>query len=236
VEALIAEAYIRFAGDEIRSLLQMASTKIEGGPAWLRSDRYTIEAEADGDRTMAMMSGPMLQALLEERFQLKIHRETRQGPVYELRLAKGGARLQPVRQGPCVASDFAGTPFPFNPGDDTQCRFIFTSRTGPNIIATGRSRSMAELVQSLTAATGRLVIDKTGITGNVDYRVVFAADESASGLRAPPPSADGAAVAEDPAGPSIFTAVEQQLGLKLNPAQGARDYLIIDSISRPTPN
>ncbi len=95
---------------------------------------------------------------------------------------------------------------------------------------------MEELAQSLAAATGRLVIDKTGITGNVDYRVVFAVDESAPGLGKAPPPADGVPVAEDPAGPSIFTAVEQQLGLKLNPARGPRDYLVIDSISRPTPN
>jgi uncharacterized protein (TIGR03435 family) len=236
VETLIAGAYIRFADGVGRSLFQMALTKIEGGPAWLSSDKYTIEAEPDGDQTVPVMAGPMMQTLLEERFQLKIHRETRQGPVYELTVAKGGARLQPVRQGPCVASDFARTSFPFRSGDDRQCQFVFTSRMGPNIIATGRSRSMEELTQSLTAATDRLVIDKTGITGSVDYRVVFAADESASGLRPDPPSADGAPVAEDPVGPSIFTAVEQQLGLKLNPARAARDYLVIDSVSRPTPN
>ncbi len=85
VESLIADAYIRFAGGEGRSLFQMALTKMEGGPGWLSSDQYTIEAEADGDKTVPMMAGPMMQALLEERFQLKIHRETRQGPVYELR-------------------------------------------------------------------------------------------------------------------------------------------------------
>jgi len=236
VETLIAAAYIRFAGEKPGSLLQMSLTKIEGGPAWLSSDKYTIEAEADGDQTVPMMYGPMTQVPLEERFQLKIHRETREGPVYELTIAKGGARVQPVRQGPCLASDFAGTSFPFRPGDESQCRFIYTSREGPNIIATGRSRSMEELTQSLTTATDRLVIDKTGITGNVDYHVVFAVDESTPGFRGPPPSPDGTPVAEDPVGPSVFTAVEQQLGLKLNPARGARDYLVIDSISRPTPN
>ncbi len=132
----------------------MALTKIEGGPAWLSSDKYTIEAEADGDQTVPMMYGPMTQVLLEERFQLKIHRETREGPVYELTVAKGGARVQPVRQGPCIASDFAGTSLPFRPGDDRQCNFfIFLSRVGPNVITTGRSRSMEELTQSLTTAT-----------------------------------------------------------------------------------
>src|SRR6185312_9980402 len=78
VENLIADAYIRFAGGGNQSLLQMTLTKIEGGPAWLSSDRYTIEAEAGGDQTVPMMAGPMMQALLEERFQLKIHRETRE--------------------------------------------------------------------------------------------------------------------------------------------------------------
>jgi uncharacterized protein (TIGR03435 family) len=236
IRSLISDAYIRFAdGEGGRSPMMTILTKVEGGPAWINSDQYTIEAEADAPVTLPVMAGPMTQTLLEERFQLKVHRETREGPAYELTLAKGGAAKTLAAKGtPCVAADFADLPFPFRAGDDRPCNMIFNARKGPNMVMTARGLSMEQLTQSLTGATGRLVMDKTGITGNVDLNLVYAPEVDAAPARVVA-SADAAPVAEDPVGPSIFTALER-VGLKLEPAKGSREYLVIDSVSRPSEN
>ena len=95
--------------------------------------------------------------------------------------------------------------------------------------------SMEILITLLTADVGRLVIDKTGISGPVDFHLVFAPEVNQPGAPAPP-SADGVPVSTDPSGPSIFTALEQQMGLKLENSRGSSEYLVIDSISRPSEN
>jgi uncharacterized protein (TIGR03435 family) len=229
---------VRFTDGTSRSPTLTVLTKIEGGPAWLNSDQYTIEAESEAPATNPTKAGPMMQRLLEDRFQLKVHREMREGPIYELTLAKGGSKLQPARQGPCVAADFAGSPIPFpeqGPADaDTQCHIMWSVRKGPNLIRVARSANMEEFAVGLIGTVDRLVVDKTGIPGNVDYRLIFAPDESTPNVVAA--ATDGAPVAEDPVGPSIFTALEEQLGLKLEPARGSREYLVIDSVSRPSEN
>ena len=257
VKTLIENAYVRFADGRNRSPLLTGLTKIEGGPAWIDADQYTVEAEADGSFPPMMMDGPMMQTLLEDRFQLKIHRDTREGPVYELTPAKGGLKIQPAKEGPCVPADFIDSPLPFleaPPGmEKTSCRFFWTSRKGPNVIRSARGASMAEFIATLSTTLDRMVIDKTGITDKVDFRLSYSPDESTPGAPAETPQTtqdsatllpnvydgqkvDAISTAPDPAGPSIFTALEQQLGLKLIPARGAREYLVIDSISRPTPN
>ncbi len=211
-------------------------TKVEGGPAWINTDQYTIEAESDEPAELAMMAGPMMQRLLEDRFQLKVHRETREGPVYELTVPKGNAKSLAAKGTPCAAADFADLPMPFRsrPGDDRPCNMIFNARKGPNMVLTARGLSMEQLTQSLTGATGKLVIDKTGMTGNVDLDLVYAPEGDVSQVRAIG-SADATPTAEDPVGPSIFTALER-IGLKLEPARGSREYLVIDSVSRPSAN
>jgi uncharacterized protein (TIGR03435 family) len=237
VRTLIERAYVRFADGKNRSPMLTSLTKIEGGPAWIGSDLYTIEAETEGTQTPMMMDGPMMQALLEERFDLKIHRETREVPIYALTEAKGGSKIQPAKQGPCVAADFVDSAFAsdFLRQDDRQCRFFWHSRKGPNIIVATRSTSIEDVVAFFTRTMDRLVINRTGITGLVDFRLVYAPDESTpvtSTFTAP----DDASTSADPAGPSIFTALQQQLGLKLEPAKGPREYLVIDSVSRPSEN
>jgi uncharacterized protein (TIGR03435 family) len=236
VMTLIEDSYVRFRDGKNNSPMLTPLTRIEGGPAWLTSQQYTIEAEADGDFTIAMQVGPMMRALLEDRFQLKVHREKKEGPAYELTVAKGGPKIQSANGTPCVAADFVDSPFHFDPGDDRPCRFFWVGRRGPNEVKAARSTTMEDLAADLTATMDRIVIDKTGITGNIDFRLVYAPDESTPrGLPTVPPG-DGATAAEDPAGPSIFTALQQQLGLKLESARGARDYLVIDSVSKPTPD
>ena len=94
-----------------------------------------------------------------------------------------------------------------------------------------RGASMEAVTQSLTGFAGRLVINKTGIAGNIDLDLVFTPEDD-SPLRDVAPAEP---TAEDPLGPSVFTAVER-IGLKLEPARGSREYLVIDSVSRPSAN
>jgi uncharacterized protein (TIGR03435 family) len=226
IKTLIQDAYIRFADGKSGNPMLTPLTKIEGGPAWINSDQYTIEAEPREATTGAMMSGPMTQMLLEDRLQLRVHRETRDGPIYQLTVAKGGSKLSPAKQGPCVRSDFADSDFPyFDPPPEManmQCSFFLTFPKQPNMIMTARNASMVGLAAVLTRTVDRLVVDKTGITENVDFKMVYSsANESHSNEFEQAP---------------IFTAIQQQLGLKLEPARGPRDYLVIDSISRPSSN
>ncbi len=102
---LIEKAYGRFANG--RRNPPWAVVPVEGGPAWIHSDPYLI---SEGDPSLELMQGPMLQALLEDRFQLKMHRETREVPVYALTIAKGGSKLQPFKEGTCVPTDFSKVP------------------------------------------------------------------------------------------------------------------------------
>lgn len=226
VKTLIQDAYIRFADGQDRNPMLTPLTKVEGGPGWIDSDQYTIEAESETASTPMMMDGPMMQTLLEDRFQLRTHRETRDGPIYELTIAKGGSKLSTAKQGPCVPSDFEGAPFPFvaPPPDmpDMPCRFFWNTRQSPNVTVSSRNTKMEDLTAYLTRVLDRLVVDKTGITGNVDFKLVY----SGGG------DSDAAEFEQAP----IFTAIQQQLGLKLEPARGPRDYLVIDSISKPSPN
>jgi uncharacterized protein (TIGR03435 family) len=97
---LIATAYGRFANARLNPI--WAVPKVEGGPSWIDSIAYNIEAKAQNGASRALMSGPMLQALLEERFKLKLHRETREVPVYALTVAKGGSKLKPFEEGNCI--------------------------------------------------------------------------------------------------------------------------------------
>jgi uncharacterized protein (TIGR03435 family) len=225
VRTLIQDAYIRFADGNSGNPMLTPLTKIEGGPAWIDTDQYTIEAELEEAATGAAMGGPMMQTLLEDRFQLRVHREKREGPIYELIVAKGGSKLIPAKQGPCVRSDFADSSFPYfdpPPGTpDQQCSFFLTFPKGPNRIMTARNTSMEGLTAVLTRDVGRLVVDKTGIKEKVDFRMVYSGGDPAA-----------AEFEEAP----ILTAIQQQLGLKLEPARGPRDYLVIDSISRPSSN
>lgn len=114
---MIQVAYNRYAGGYLSSFRMIP---IEGGPDWMRSERFDIDATSDGQPSILMMQGPMMQAVLEDRFQLKIHRETRQGPVYELALGKGSPKLKPLQEGSCIPVAI-GRPLPELTADQRRC-------------------------------------------------------------------------------------------------------------------
>jgi hypothetical protein len=105
---MIQVAYNRYAGGYLNSFRMVP---IEGGPDWIHTERFEIDATSDGHPTLLMMQGPMMQTVLEDRFKLKIHRETRQGPVYELALGKGSPKLKPFQEGSCTPV-VVGRPLP----------------------------------------------------------------------------------------------------------------------------
>jgi uncharacterized protein (TIGR03435 family) len=202
---------------------------IEGGPNWIRSERFEIDARSDGHPSILMMQGPMLQTILEDRFKLKIHRETRQGPVYELALGKGSPKLKPLQDGGCIPV-VVGRPLPLLADGQHRCRNMVSPSS---VDFEGGTLSM--FASSLGMVLDRPVIDRTGITSYFEIHLVFSPDDSAAPR---PVTADpgASAAVTSPDAPSIFQAIQEQLGLRLVPAKGPVDVLVIDHIERPSEN
>jgi uncharacterized protein (TIGR03435 family) len=178
----------------------MQEDEIEGGPAWMDSDRWDIAAKA-GSPTAAML--PMIRTLLADRFKLVTHHETRELPVYELVLARRDGRLGPSMRPSTGQSRFQ-------------------QRIG---VLTGSAVPINILVTTLANAglVRRAVIDRTGLSGTYDIELHWGVDIPAGrGIDVPPSDA-----------PSIFTAVQEQLGLKLESTKGSVDVLVIDHVERP---
>jgi uncharacterized protein (TIGR03435 family) len=172
----------------------------------------------------------MLQALLEDRFKLKIHRETREVPVYAVTIAKGGPKLHAFQEGSCVAQTVP--PTPPEPGQRL-CggpKIGGKETTPPTAILEYNGVSLDEL-KALDEFLGRPVINRTGIVGLFDLRLEFVIDESTPGVRL-----SFGRASDDAPGPSIFTAMQDQLGLKLEPTKGPGEFLVIDSVERPSEN
>jgi uncharacterized protein (TIGR03435 family) len=202
---------------------------IEGGPDWIRSDSYMIVAKTDRPVNRDLMEGPMLQALLADRFKLKIHRASRMGPAYALTVAKGGLKL---RKSTCTPPAF-GPDAPPLPAGATPCPMEGAVRKG-NLLAVDRfAKNLSEFTVMLPM--DRPVIDRTGVQGVFDFHFEFAPDDTSPFFQARLLNLPDNG-ATDPAGPSIFTALREQLGLKLDPVQAPREFLMIDSIERPSAN
>jgi uncharacterized protein (TIGR03435 family) len=204
---------------------------ISGGPAWIYSDRYVINAEAAGKASEETMEGPMLQALLEDRFRLKVHRETREVPVYALTVAKGGSKLQRVAEGGCTPLDYSTFPRPPLPPGKKYCDGIVGGRKGPNTTLSADEATVDNFSKLLGLVLDRPIVDKTGLPGKYNFHLEFAVDETTPGvLDGFGPPSDG------PPAASIFTVVQEQLGLKLEPTKGPREFLVLDHVERPSEN
>lgn len=213
----------------LENLIQIAydarNFQVIGGPGWINTDRYDIEAKVEGPFTPGpagmLQQRLRLQALLEERFNLGLHRDTRDLPIYELTIAKGGLKIQPLKDESCLQPD----PTHAGPGPGHQmneyCGFGGFGRGSFMVTST----TMADLAKSFSMAVGRKVVDKTGITGTFRVNLTYVPDE----LNGPSPDSENA-------GPSIFTAIQEQLGMKLESSKGPVDVLIIDHVERPSQN
>src|SRR5215831_2610945 len=163
----------------------------------------------------------MLRLLLEERFQLKTHREREEVPMYSLTVAKGGLKMKPMEEGGCAAFDPAkNRPRDTPPGGKPWC-IQGAGFAGSDWTLNGAGQPISNLAAMLTTVTGRNVFDKTGVSGLFNYSLRFAHDDTTPGeypLGMPSPVPQAAV----PAGPSVFTVLEEQLGLKLVPDKGPR--------------
>jgi uncharacterized protein (TIGR03435 family) len=220
---------------------------ISGGPGWIRSDRFTIQALApagspsytfqqflDGKAPTLQI---MIQNLLADRFRLVLHRGTKEVPVYFLTVAKGGPKLERLEEGSCrrvAPIDPAKPPTSVGQEERPRCGAgsgIFGTASGMTV---RWDLSLGEFASIVSQLLDRPVIDKTGITGMVKFNMEFAADQAITGpfgeLR---PSIPEAAV---PSGSSIFTAIQEQVGLKLEAATGPVEVFVIDHVDRPSEN
>jgi uncharacterized protein (TIGR03435 family) len=212
--------------------------QIYGGPGWINSDGYDIVAKAEVSTTasrepdMADMH-LRLQTLLEDRFSLRVHRETRELPIYEMTAAKGGPKLQPSN---CIAIDADHPPVLPAPGQPlpAYCGSAPVLRNGTGWKLTGTGITMKDLIRQLAYVSGLTIIDKTGRTEAFNATLEWTPDLAPS-----PPSpgdAGNPASLADTTGPSIVTALQEQLGLKLESTKGPVEVLVVDRVERPSEN
>jgi uncharacterized protein (TIGR03435 family) len=219
VECVSLRDYIRVAFGGFGRNPNAKPPEISGGPAWVYTDRYDIVAKAPGDADINEMYGPMMQSLIEQRFQLKIHNEVRERPVYFLKVAS--KKLTPSKDGVCVPIDMSQILKSRPP--DNYCGRMTTRKGADNIIFDGYGITMADFARSIYKdATDRPVLDRTGLTGRFDIHFEFV------------PST--AVLSADDTGRSIFTALQDQLGLRLSPGKGPVEVLVIDHVERPSQN
>jgi uncharacterized protein (TIGR03435 family) len=212
---------------------QLAQYQLVGGPGWLTTDRYDLVAKMEGNVDPNFVPGantpnPMqlaLRHLLEERFKLRVHRETREMDIYALVMAKPGgspgAGLKPTTQD-CAAVAAAARRGEAPPPPGTPGAPFCGIQGGPGRLKFG-GLPAASLATAFSGPAGRMVIDRTGLTGAWDFELTYAVE--ARGADAPP---------VDPNTPSLFTAIQEQLGLKLEPTKGPVEVLVIDGIEKPT--
>jgi len=188
----------------INAFTVRSESQVLGYPAWVNTDHFDIQAKMDADTaaTYRALKGQesneqwhdLVRQILEERFGLKYHTEQRELPVYQLVVARKGPRLKesaPEQNG--------------------------TSSIGPGKLKASHY-TMSSLAFSLSGPAGRVILDKTGLSGEYDFELAWAPDGQPDG------------------GPSIFSALQDQLGLKLEPAKAPLDVVVIDHLERPSEN
>jgi bla regulator protein blaR1 len=207
--------------------------RIYAAPSWIDDANYDIEAKVDDADVPTMESltpyqrREMVRKLLEDRFALKVHEETRELSVYALVVAKGGPKLHDAKPGDTYPNGFKG------PGGKSGTGAM--TFNGRQLIAQGLP--IGSLTNILSQQTGRTVIDKTGLTGKYDFTLDLPAGLSPMPIVKPPEGVEGAAdSAPGDSGPSIFTLVQDQLGLKLESTKAPLPILVIDHVEQPSPN
>jgi uncharacterized protein (TIGR03435 family) len=202
VKQLISQAY------------NVRNFQISGGPGWIESERYDINAKAEStaERIPQEDLRAMLRALLAERFRLKVRTEAKEMPVYALVVSRSGHKLTPSADA--------------SPGPQI--------RMGRGQLS-GKGMAMSMLARELGQQLGRQVIDKTGLNGSYDINLEWTPEPGHGGVFGAPPPPD-ALPATDSSGPTVFTAVQEQLGLRLESQRGPVPVIVIESVDKPTAN
>jgi uncharacterized protein (TIGR03435 family) len=226
----------------VRQLITQAygvqSSQLVDGPDWSRTDRFDVTARADGDLSLTNATGGttslqlMLRAMLAERFRLRVHQESRQLPIYALVLARSDKAIGPkiqVSTADCAAqTPTRGIPAPGPPSFNDPLKCGVRMGHGRLLAA---DATMAQLATGLSNTVQRVVRDSTGLAGRYSMEMTWV-PESMPTSNGPFPAPS----AIDPNGTSIFTALQEQLGLRLESARGPVDVVVIDNIERPTPD
>jgi uncharacterized protein (TIGR03435 family) len=216
----------------------VAPFQVLGGPDWLTSERYQIDATTNATASRDRMF-LMLQSLLEDRFQVKTHRDINEQPVFALVAEKGGVKLPSPKEGVCVdsaadtATEWVGGGRMATPGEAQPGK----GRCGSAVLGLGPGAAqmhggkiaMPELVRTLSMLLGRSVIDRTGFTGLFDLQLDFVPDDTTPAMPPPPPGSYTSGV-------SIAQALQQQLGLRLESAKGPVQVIVVDQAERPSAN
>jgi uncharacterized protein (TIGR03435 family) len=275
------------SGVTVKMLIQQAydlkDYQISGGPSWISSERYDINAKAENPDVSREQMRVLLQSLLAERFNLKIHRESKELPIYALVVGKDGPKLKKSEVQPGAGTDVK-PPDSAKSGDVKGAPVKKAGNAGaPPVIVSGggvsggvpvwngsgasggggarvavmRSESsdkggsmmrmspgqlsaqaapISTLVTLLAQTLGRPVMDKTGLEGAFDFTLEYTPDESQRGMGIGGVDRPDMLPPSDFSGPSIFTAIQDQLGLKLESEKGPVEILVIDRVDKPTPD
>jgi uncharacterized protein (TIGR03435 family) len=218
----------------IQNAYRLQAFQVVGGPDWINTEGYNIEAKPDGPVDREQM-WKMAQTLLAERFHLALHRETRDVAGYALIAAKGGPKLPPTKEGACTAAPADLPVRPPEPGMPGPCGRLMINMSPNGLRVSGGRVRMAELVRILGVVSGRPVLDRTGAGGEFDVALTFTPDDITMGL----PGAGGPPAMRpqtDPEKPNLLAALQEQLGLKLTAAKAPVEVVVIDHVERPTAN
>jgi uncharacterized protein (TIGR03435 family) len=237
LQFLIAAAY----GDP----RPLADFQIVGGPKWINSDRFNVIAKAEGDPQPSNDGPPtvmfaMLRTLLADRFKVKVHDETREMPIYTLIKTRNdgklGEHLKPSATDCAALMRTAGRDRPVTPPSPTErppcgIRVGFGNLSGGGMSATQLAGALSRM-----PGVNRVVTDRTGLDGAYDVDLQWTPDQLPQRAAGSPPDGpirvNGADI--DPNGPSIFTAIQEQLGLKLESTKGPVHVIVIDAVDQPT--
>ena len=202
---------------------QLNEDQLVGEPSWTKTERFDIEAKVAGPDVakLAKLSTKdrrsMFRQVLADQFHFTTHAETKQLPVYVVTVAKGGPKFK------------QHMPDPAHPERENGSGWFNWSRG--KLVAKGPT--MSYFLFALSLELGRTFVDKTGLSGKYDFSLEWTPDDMAA---SPLASANGTQPVVGDSAPSIFTAIQEQLGLKLVPVHGQLDRIVIDSINKPSPN
>jgi uncharacterized protein (TIGR03435 family) len=206
---------LRLEGATLKNLVEYAydvrGFAISGGPAWVNSDRFDVDARVGGSLGTPQQIRERIKSLLSERFKLAVHTESKEQNVYYLIVGKNGPKFHEAKP------------------DSRQ----MIRRRGASI--TGEAAGIGMLVLNLANALERPVLDKTGLTGRYDFKLEWSLDAdrqpgsaAGTGGEAPGPP--------EPSGPSLFAALREQLGLRLEAQKAPAETLVIDHVDHPSAN
>jgi uncharacterized protein (TIGR03435 family) len=212
--------------------------QLSGGPAWINADKYAIDAKIDdasfaawqklpADRRTGELFELMFHSLLADRFQLKVSHHSKELPVFALLVAKNGPKLSPAQIAPATSDGAAPKTTQVRPGSHV------SSENGSLLIAVETQVPLSTSAKVLSRQPefgGRQVLDETGLAGNYTFTLRWTRQVTSANNG----QADGSAA--DSSAASIWTAVQEQLGLKLKSSKAPVDTIIIDHIEKPTPN